>query len=539
MTIRIYVPSDTTAIALGADELAQAIAEQAARRMLDIELIRNGSRGLSWLEPLVEVGTAAGRIGYANVALQDIDTLFDSGFHTDDAAAQARAAAHPKCVGLVEALPYLSKQQRLTFSRIGLIDPLSIDDYVAHGGLQGLRHALQMAPAAACQLLIDAGLRGRGGAAFPAGIKWRTVLQAQADQKYVVCNADEGDSGTFSDRLSMECDPFGLIEGMIIAGMSTGATQGYLYVRSEYPLAIARLNAAIARARAAGWLGPDVLGSGRAFDLFVAKGAGAYVCGEETALLESLEGKRGIVRAKPPLPALAGYRGKPTVINNVITLASVPIIFARGDAFYRDFGMGRSRGTLPFQLAGNVRRGGLVELAFGVTLRELVFEFGGGTASGRPARAIQVGGPLGTYLPPSQWDVPLDYEAYTAIGAVVGHGGIVVHDDTANLAELARYAMHFCALESCGKCTPCRIGSTRGAEVIDRLRAPEQDVHARTRHVTLLRELCDTMLHGSLCAMGGMTPYPVLSALDHFPEDFGLVTAEGDAPCEPERSAAA
>ncbi|MCG1053903.1 formate dehydrogenase [Mycetohabitans sp. B5] len=539
MAIRIHVPSDTTAIALGADELAQAIAERAARRALDIELVRNGSRGLSWLEPLVEVGTAAGRIGYANVALEDIDALFDSGWHADNEAAQARAAAHPKCVGLVEAIPYLNKQQRLTFSRIGIVDPLSIDDYVAHGGLQGLRRALQMAPAAACQLLIDAGLRGRGGAAFPAGIKWRTVLQAQADQKYVVCNADEGDSGTFSDRLSMECDPFGLIEGMIIAGVSTGATQGHLYVRSEYPLAIARLNAAIARARAAGWLGPDVLGSGRAFDLFVAKGAGAYVCGEETALLESLEGRRGIVRAKPPLPALAGYRGKPTVINNVITLASVPIIFARGDAFYRDFGMGRSRGTLPFQLAGNVQRGGLVELAFGVTLRELVFEFGGGTASGRPARAIQVGGPLGTYLPPSQWDVPLDYEAYAAIGAVVGHGGIVVHDDTANLAELARYAMHFCALESCGKCTPCRIGSTRGAEVIDRLRAPEQDAHARTRHVTLLRELCDTMLHGSLCAMGGMTPYPVLSALDHFPEDFGLVAAGGDAPYEPERSAAA
>lgn len=538
MTIRLYVPSDTTAIAFGADELAQAIAGQAARRGLDIELIRNGSRGLSWLEPLVEVGTAAGRIGYANVALEDIDALFDSGWHADDDATQAQAAAHPKCVGLVEALPYLSKQQRLTFSRIGIVDPLSIDDYVAHGGLQGLRRALQMAPAAACQLLIDAGLRGRGGAAFPAGIKWRTVLQAQADQKYVVCNADEGDSGTFSDRLSMECDPFGLIEGMIIAGVSTGATQGYLYVRSEYPLAIARLNAAIASARAAGWLGPDVLGSGRAFDLFVAKGAGAYVCGEETALLESLEGKRGIVRAKPPLPALVGYRGKPTVINNVITLASVPIIFARGDAFYRDFGMGRSRGTLPFQLAGNVRRGGLVELAFGVTLRELVFEFGGGTASGRPARAIQVGGPLGTYLPPSQWDVPLDYEAYAAIGAVVGHGGIVVHDDTANLAELARYAMHFCALESCGKCTPCRIGSTRGAEVIDKLRAPEQDARVRARHVTLLRELCDTMLHGSLCAMGGMTPYPVLSALDHFPEDFGLAAAGGDTPYEPERSAA-
>ncbi|KAG0188457.1 hypothetical protein DFQ28_004797 [Apophysomyces sp. BC1034] len=540
MAIRIHVPSDTTAIALGADELAQAIAEQATRRAIQIELIRNGSRGLSWLEPLVEVATSRGRIGYANTEPGDVDALFDVGFHTDEDAVQARAALHPKCVGVVDDIPYLRKQQRLTFARIGIVDPLSIDDYVAHGGLQGLRRALRMAPAAVCQSLIDSGLRGRGGAAFPAGIKWRTVLQAQADQKYVVCNADEGDSGTFSDRLSMECDPYGLIEGMIIAGVSTGATQGHLYVRSEYPLAITRLNAAIANARAAGWLGPDVLGSGRAFELFVSKGAGAYVCGEETALLESLEGKRGIVRAKPPLPALAGYKGKPTVINNVITLASVPIIFARGDAFYRDFGMGRSRGTLPFQLAGNVRHGGLVELAFGATLRELVFEFGGGTASGRPARAIQVGGPLGAYLPESQWDVPLDYEAYTAIGAVLGHGGIVVHDDTANLAGLARYAMHFCALESCGKCTPCRIGSTRGVEVIDRIREMDHDVPARERQVVLLRELCDTMLDGSLCAMGGMTPYPVLSALDHFPEDFGMTrAANSGAPHDPRYSAAA
>jgi formate dehydrogenase iron-sulfur subunit len=540
MTIRILVPSDTTAIALGANELADAIRDAAARRQIPIELVRNGSRGLFWLEPLVEVQTPGGRVGYGNVESDDVEALFDAGFAdaaNDDAA---RAGSHPKYVGLVEEIPYLKRQQRLTFSRIGIVDPLSIDDYVAHGGLEGLRRALTLEPAAACQSVIDSGLRGRGGAAFPAGIKWRTVLQAQADQKYVVCNADEGDSGTFSDRLSMECDPFGLIEGMTIAGISTGATQGYIYVRSEYPLAIERLNAAIARAREAGWLGADVLGSGRAFDLFVAKGAGSYVCGEETALLESLEGKRGIVRAKPPLPALSGYNGKPTVINNVITLASVPIIFARGEAFYRDFGMGRSRGTLPFQLAGNIRHGGLVELAFGVTLRELMFDFGGGTASGRPARAAQVGGPLGTYLPESQWDIPLDYEAYAAVGAVVGHGGIVVHDDTSNLAELARYAMHFCAVESCGKCTPCRIGSTRGAEVIDKIRDAGQRTETRERQVVLLRELCDTMLSGSLCAMGGMTPYPVLSALNHFPEDFGMpATRTGDAPDDNRHSAAA
>ncbi|MGF6968523.1 formate dehydrogenase iron-sulfur subunit [Paraburkholderia sp. WC7.3g] len=507
---RLYVPRDSSALALGADTLAEAISSEAASRGVEIELIRNGSRGLLWLEPLVEVATPEGRIGYANVDVEDVAALFDAGF--------IDGGEHARRVGVVDEIPYLKKQQRLTFARIGITDPLSIDDYVAHGGLEGLRNALQADGDTACEALIESGLRGRGGAAFPAGIKWRTVRAAKAAQKYIVCNADEGDSGTFSDRLVMESDPYLLIEGMIIAGIVTGASVGYIYVRSEYPHSIATLEAAIARARQAGWLGDSVLSSGQRFELFVAKGAGSYVCGEETALLESLEGKRGIVRAKPPVPALAGLYGQPTVINNVITLATVPIIFARGAAFYKDFGMGRSRGTLPFQLAGNIKRGGLVELAFGVTLRELLDDFGGGTASGRPARAVQVGGPLGTYLPPSQWDIPMDYEAYAAVGAVIGHGGLVVHDDTSNLAELAQYAMHFCALESCGKCTPCRIGSTRGVEVIARIRNGDTS----TRQVQLLRDLCDTMVSGSLCAMGGMTPYPVLSALDHFPEDFGL-----------------
>jgi formate dehydrogenase iron-sulfur subunit len=510
---RIYVPCDSAALALGADEVAQAIVAQAAQRGIAIELVRNGSRGLLWLEPLVEVETPAGRIGYGNVEAEQVPELFDAGLTT--------GGAHAQNVGVVEQIPYLSRQQRLTFARIGITDPLSPDDYVAHGGLAGLRRALTMSCSDACQHVIDAGLRGRGGAAFPAGIKWKTVLGAVADQKYVVCNADEGDSGTFSDRLAMESDPFMLIEGMTIAGIASGATEGWIYVRSEYPHAVKTLNRAVEIARAAGWLGADVLGSGKAFELHVVMGAGSYVCGEETALLESLEGKRGIVRAKPPIPALSGLHGKPTVINNVVTLASVPIIFARGADYYKNFGQGRSRGTLPIQLAGNIRQGGLVELAFGVTLRELVFDYGGGTASGRPVRAVQVGGPLGTYLPPSQWDIPLDYEAYAAVGAVVGHGGLVVHDDTVDLAQMAQYAMKFCALESCGKCTPCRIGSTRGVEVIQRMRNGDTS----PKQVTLLRDLCDTMLNGSLCAMGGMTPYPVLSALNHFPEDFGLTGA--------------
>ena len=504
----IYVPCDSAARAVGADKVARSISEEAAKRGLDIKIIRNSSRGLMWLETLVEVATTQGRIAYGPVEPGDVTPLFDAGF--------LQGGEHALRQGVTDEIPYLKKQQRLTFARMGITDPLSLADYVAHEGFEGLRKARALPPAYVVQQVLDSGLRGRGGAAFPAGIKWKTVLATEAAQKYIVCNADEGDSGTYSDRMVMEGDPFMLIEGMAIAAHAVAASRGYIYVRSEYPQAVATLTQAIATAEVGGYL------SG--FKLEVRMGAGSYVCGEETAMLESLEGKRGIVRAKPPLPAIAGLFGKPTVINNVITLASVPLILARGPEFYKNFGMGRSRGTLPIQLAGNIKRGGLIELAFGVTLRELLTTYGGGSASGRPIKAVQVGGPLGTYLPESQWDTPLDYEAYAAMGAVVGHGGIVVHDDTADLAQLARYAMEFCAIESCGKCTPCRIGSTRGVEVIDKIVAAKAN-NAGKQHeqqVQLLRDLCDTMVHGSLCAMGGMTPYPVMSALTHYPEDFGL-----------------
>ena len=509
-TITVYVPRDSAALAVGADSVARRIAKEAAARGLMLEIVRNGSRGMFWLEPLVEVNTPAGRIAYGPVTPDDVAGLFDAGFLT--------GGRHPLALGPTEEIPYLKKQERLTFSRMGITDPVSLTDYQAYEGFAGLRRALALEPGEIVQQVLDSGLRGRGGAAFPAGIKWKTVLGTAAAQKYIVCNADEGDSGTFSDRMTMEGDPFMLIEGMTIAGLATGATKGYIYVRSEYPHAIATLNEAIRVAEAAGFLGDNILRSGKRFSLEVRKGAGSYVCGEETALLESLEGKRGIVRAKPPLPAIEGLFGRPTLINNVITLASVPLILARGAAFYRDYGVGRSSGTLPMQPAGTIRYGGLVEKAFGVTLRELLYDYGGGSASGRPIKAVQVGGPLGAYLPESKWDLPLDYEAYAAVGGTVGHGGIVVHDDTADLSKLARYAMEFCALESCGKCTPCRIGSTRGVEVIDKIRSNQN----RPQQVMLLRDLCDTMVHGSLCAMGGMTPFPVLSALDHFPQDFGI-----------------
>jgi formate dehydrogenase iron-sulfur subunit len=510
MSIKIFVPRDSAALALGADEVAAAIALEAAHRGLTVELVRNGSRGLFWLEPLVEVVTQAGRMAYGPVAPEDVAGLFDAQFHT--------GAAHRLNQGLTEEHIYLRHQERLTFARMGITDPVSLPDFEAHEGFAGLRHALTLSAEDVVQEVLHSGLRGRGGAAFPAGIKWRTVAAAQAPKKYIVCNADEGDSGTYSDRMTMEGDPFMLIEGMTIAALATGATQGYIYIRSEYPHAVATMREAIDIAAAAGFLGDDILGSGHRFHLEVRKAAGAYVCGEETAMLESIEGKRGVVRAKPPIPALKGLFGQPTVINNVITLASVPVILARGAAFYKNYGVGRSHGTLPIQLTGNIKHGGLIETAFGITLRQLMFDFGGGSASGRPIKAVQVGGPLGSYVPEAHWDVPLDYEAYAAVGATVGHGGIVVHDDTADLSKLARYAMEFCAIESCGKCTPCRIGSTRGVEVIDRITQGDN----QPQQVKLLRDLCDTMLHGSLCALGGMTPNPVLSALNHYPQDFGL-----------------
>jgi formate dehydrogenase iron-sulfur subunit len=513
-TIKVFVPRDSAALALGADEVAQALTQETRTRAMTVEVIRNGSRGLFWLEPMVEVQTPQGRVAYGPVQADDIKSLLDAGM--------LQGQKHDLYLGLTDQIPYLAKQERLTFARMGVIDPLSLTDYETHGGWAGLLRALKMDEAGIVQEVSDSGLRGRGGAAFPAGIKWRTVLNAPGQQKYIVCNADEGDSGTFSDRMTMEGDPFMLIEGMIIAGLAVGATQGYLYIRSEYPHAIEVMNEAINRALNAGYLGENIFKSAKTFSLEVRKAAGSYVCGEETALLESIEGKRGVVRAKPPLPAVAGLFGLPTVINNVITLASVPLILAKGASFYRDFGVGRSQGTLPFQIAGNIKHGGLVEKAFGLTLRELLFDFGGGSRSGRPIKAVQVGGPLGAYVPESQWDLPLDYEAYAAVGAVVGHGGIVVHDETANMAKLARYAMEFCAIESCGKCTPCRIGSTRGVEVIDRI----INDNNREQQVHLLRDLCNTMLSGSLCAMGGMTPYPVISALNYYPKDFGIEVHE-------------
>ncbi len=508
MTARVFVPRDSSALAVGAERVAQALAREAHSRGIPIDIVRTGSRGLYFLEPLIEIDTADGRIGYGPVAATDASSLFDADFLS--------GGAHEKALGRVEALPFLARQQRLVFARCGIVDPLSIEDYRNHNGLKGLERAIALQAPATIEEVVASGLRGRGGAGFPTGIKWRTVAGATADQKYIVCNADEGDSGTFADRMLLEGDPFLLIEGMTIAALAVGATHGYMYIRSEYPQAFELFGRAVERARAAGVLGPNVMGSGRTFDIETRLGAGVYICGEETSLLESIEGKRGQVRPKPPLPAISGLFGKPTVINNALSFASVPWILEHGARAYADYGVGRSTGTQPFQLAGNIHRGGLVERAFGLTIRELVEGFGGGTRTGRPIRAVQVGGPLGAYFPESLLDTPLDYESMLAAKGMLGHGGVVVFDDTVDLAKQARFAFHFCARESCGKCTPCRIGSMRGAETVDKIVAGVD----RQMNVELLRDLCDVMADGSLCALGGLTPLPVRSALDHFQEDF-------------------
>lgn len=511
--MKIYVPCDAAALAVGADAVARAIEQQIATRGSDAQVVRNGSRGLFWLEPLVEIETPEGRLAYGPVTAESVPELFEAGF--------LKGGPHSSLLGPTEQIPYLKRQERLTFARCGITDPLSLSDYIRHDGYRGLEKVLTMTPEAIVEEVIASGLRGRGGAGFPTGIKWRTVMQAAAEQKYICCNADEGDSGTYADRMIMEGDPFVLIEGMTIAGIAVGATEGYIYIRSEYPHAFRTMKRAIEIVREKGYLGPNVAGSGKSFDLHARLGAGAYICGEETAMLESLEGKRGQIRFKPPLPAIKGLFGKPTVINNVISLATVPIILDKGAKFYQDFGMGKSRGTLTIQLAGNVKYGGLVEKAFGLTLREAIYDFGGGTATGRPLRAVQVGGPLGAYFPEALLDTPLDYEAFAAERGLVGHGGVVVFDETVDLAQQARFAMEFCAIESCGKCTPCRIGSTRGVEVIDRIIANQE----RSKNLEVLDDLCELLLDGSLCALGGLTPYPVQSAVQHFPEDFAKPTS--------------
>lgn len=507
MTLILYIPDDAAALSVGANEIAERFSAIGKQRNIELVIIRNGSRGMLWLEPMVELETDRGRLAFGPVSLDQVESLLDAMLQRNE---------HPLSLGLTEEIPYFKNQERLTFARVGLIDPVDLVAYEANGGLTGLRQALNMTSQAICSEILESGLRGRGGAGFPAGIKWQTVLDQVADQKYICANADEGDSGTFADRMLMEGDPFTLIEGMIIAGLATGAAHGFVYIRSEYVHAIDKMKRAIAAMEQANWLGNDIQGRGKAFSLQLRQGAGAYICGEESAMLNSIEGKRGTVRAKPPIPAIEGLFGKPTIVNNILTLASVPVILAKGASFYKNFGLGRSTGTQAFQIAGNVKYGGLVEKAFGVSIRELIEDYGGGTLSGRPFRAAQIGGPLGSYISDDMLDLPMDYETLAQHKAMLGHGGITVFDDSVDMAEMARFAFEFCQIESCGKCTPCRIGAVRGRETMEKILHGENVAS----NIALVEDLCEIMTDGSLCAMGGLTPMPVLSALHLFPQDF-------------------
>ena len=505
MSVKVYIPCDAAALSVGAQEVADAIGKQGGK---DVQIIRNGSRGMLYLEPLVEVETDKGRVAYGPVTVDDVQSLFKADF--------LKGGDHALGHGLTEEIPYLARQDRLTFTRVGLIDPLNLSDYETYGGLKGLKKALSMSPDKIVEVVTESGLRGRGGAGFPAGIKWKTALAQKTEQKYICANADEGDSGTFADRMLMEGDPFALIEGMIIGARAIGADTGYVYIRSEYPHAIKTMRRAINIMEDAGWLGDNIQDSGSNFHLIIRVGAGAYICGEESSMLESIEGKRGQVKVKPPIPAISGLFGKPTIVNNVLTLGTVPYILGEGAKTYAAYGQGRSKGTQPFQLAGDIKQGGLVEMAFGVTIDELVNDFGGGTYSGKPVKAVQIGGPLGGYLPPDSFDTTMGYESLANAGGMIGHGGIVVYNSEASMMGLARYAMEFCEIESCGKCTPCRVGAVRGKETLDKIAAGE-DVAA---NLEVIEDLCDLMEGASLCAMGGLTPMPVRTAMRHFPDEF-------------------
>ncbi|MEZ5500683.1 MAG: NADH-ubiquinone oxidoreductase-F iron-sulfur binding region domain-containing protein [Steroidobacteraceae bacterium] len=513
MSVKAYLASDAAAVSLGADRLALRLQQLADEHGLKLDLRRTGSRGMIWLEPLLEIEIGAGRLGFGPLAEADLPGLIASRFET----------SHARCVGLIDELDWMKRQQRVTFVRCGIIEPTDFAQYRAARGLIGLQQALAMKATEIVTLITESGLRGRGGAAFPTGRKWETVLAQDTTEKFIACNADEGDSGTFADRMMIEGDPFALIEGMVIAGLATGAQRGYIYLRAEYPRAARVMQRALLEARRNQLIGGNILGSRHAFDIELRVGAGAYICGEETSMLESLEGRRGEVRVRPPMPAVRGLHGQPTVVNNVLTLATVPAILADGAASYRGLGRGESRGTLALQLGGNVARGGLLELPFGLTLEDALFSLGGGSATGRPLRAAQVGGPLGAYLGREEFDVTLDYESLAARGAMLGHGGVVAFDDRANLGLMARHAMQFCADESCGKCTPCRVGSTRAVALLDALRAGT----AGPDGLAELEELCQIMLQGSLCGLGGMAPIPVQSIIKRFPAALGPNQTEG------------
>jgi NADH-quinone oxidoreductase subunit F len=529
----VTVGTGTCGVAAGAQDTLAAIESELDRRGLTASVSRVGCVGMCSYEPMVEVRAATGkRLCYGGAISETVPEIFASYFDGEplrNAVVVGEVMPETALVGdrSLQSLAFLDPAERLripfqegqlrvVLSNCGLIDPESVDDYLATEGYLGLEIALSMAPEAVIDEVIRSGLRGRGGGGFSTGTKWKLARQTPRWPKYVICNADEGDPGAFMDRSTLEGDPHSLIEGMIIAGYAIGARAGYIYCRAEYPLAIRRLEIALKEARELGLLGEHILGSDFSFDILIKEGAGAFVCGEETALMASIQGERGQPWPRPPYPAVSGLWGQPSNVNNVKSYAYVPRILRLGADWFRSLGTEGSSGTAIFALSGMVNRTGLIEVPMGLTLGEIIYEIGGGIPGGRKFKAVQTGGPLGGCLPEAYLDTPVDFDSLRAAGAVMGSGGMVVADETTCMVEFAKYFMKFVCDESCGKCPPCRIGSTRMLEILERITSGQGELEDLDR----IREIAEGMQKGSLCALGQLAPSPVLSALRHFEEEF-------------------
>lgn len=521
---RIIVGMGTCGIAAGAKDVFNAVVQEVESRRLDVVVAQTGCIGMCQREPLLDVELPGGpRVTYGNVAVKDVPRIIASHVLNGSIVEELAVAQFPagelraENVPSYDELDFYRKQRRLALANCGRIDPENIEEYIAAGGYEACVKALtEMTPEEVIAEVKRAGLRGRGGAGFPMGLKWELTRQTPSTKKYIICNADEGDPGAFMDRSLLEGDPHRVIEGMIIGAYAIGADEGYIYIRAEYPLAIKRLELALQQARERGFLGEDIFGSGFSFNLQIKKGAGAFVCGEETALMASIEGKRGMPRPKPPFPSQSGLWGKPTNINNVETFANVPELIRLGAAGFSSIGTQGSTGTKVFALTGKIANTGLVEVPMGLSLREVIYDIGGGVPGGGQLKAVQIGGPSGGCIPAELLDLPIDYESLRSVGAMMGSGGMVVMDQSTCMVDVARFFLRFTQHESCGKCTPCREGTKRMLEILDRICSGE----GREGDLELLEELGHHIRDTSLCQLGGSAPNPVLSTLQYFRAEY-------------------
>ena len=527
----IFIGSDTSGLASGAGKVRQAIIEELNKHNIDADIILTGGMGYGAIEPTVDIKLPnQDRIVYAEITYKDVPelirtTLIDKKYFTKKLFA-SYGNSDPNVIN-IERTDFFKNQKRVVLKNVGIIDPNSIDQYIVNGGFKALDKVLrQMTDMDVVQEILDSGLRGRGGGGFPTGLKWKLANAKSSDQKYIICNADEGDPGAFMDRSVLEGDPYNVIEGMIIGGYAIGATFGYIYCRAEYPLAIQKLENAISECKRYGLLGKNILNSGFNFDLKIKKGAGAFVCGEETALIASIEGKRGMPRPRPPYPADSGLWGKPTVINNVETFANISAIINNGSTWFSSIGTEKSKGTKVFALSGKVKNTGLVEVPMGISLRQIVFDVGGGIPNDKKFKAVQIGGPSGGCLPEQVLDTPVDYESLKQVGAMMGSGGFVVMDEETCMVDVAKFFLTFIQNESCGKCVPCREGTKRMLEIVERItksyskEETKADVLHRFKGIIHLQRLAEVIKDTSLCGLGQSAPNPILSGLHYFRDEY-------------------